>query len=422
MIWLYAACFGGALLLLLALFAPWGRGSIDIAWFLVAAVLLLFLAGLKARSVILEQAIRLREESRQEERLLDEIESQRREIDALADGFDVALLVCDARANVLYANRTAVEMFGFDEPMGRSILAVSLSHDLERITLRALEKREAATAEVTLGYPQERMVRAKAWPDPIEGRAFLSLYDVTDIRRLERIRQDFVANVSHELRTPLANIRAIAETLLDELKHASKESKQYLEQIIVEVDRLSQLSGDLLVLSAAESGPIRKQGCDLSAVVRGVVNQLRAKAQTKGLKLSFDGPERLPIEANPTQMTQVAINLIDNALNYTNEGEVRAKVSQNGDDAVFEVADTGIGIASEHLPRIFERFYRVDKGRSRATGGTGLGLSIVRNIVEVHGGTVSVQSTLGKGTTFKVTQPIGEIAEEKTSIDESVGS
>ena len=339
------------------------------------------------------------------EQLHSELEGQRSAIDALADGLDIAVFICDPKANVRYANRRATVLFGFADPQGRGILSVTLSHELEQLVLSAARQGTAQRAELNFRYPEERVGIAQAWRGESD-RVFLSVYDISDLRRLERVRQDFVANVSHELRTPLTLIRAMAETLED--SPSDEVMGRYLKKIIEEVDRLSLISQDLLILSAAESNPVRKQSCDIAEVLRSVVAHLLQKASEKGLTLSYIGPTTLLVEANQAQMTQVAINLIDNAINYTATGSITMTVTSEEGFIVIAVSDTGIGIASDHLPRIFERFYRVDKGRSRNTGGTGLGLSIVKHIIEAHGGSVSVESALNHGSTFTVKLPTGD--------------
>jgi two-component system phosphate regulon sensor histidine kinase PhoR len=345
-----------------------------------------------------------------ERKLLEaQLNQQRRSIDALADGLEVAIFLCDLRGLVLYANRRAVEMFKFENPLGRSILAVTLSYDLEQLVLDAVRLAGPRNAELTFSYPDERVGVAKAWiPDEEGHRVFVSVFEITPLRRLERIRQDFVSNVSHELRTPLTVIRAMAETLLEEKPPSPEQLDRYLPRIIAEVDRLATISNDLLLLSAAESNPVRKSRCDIAEVFRTIVQELLGKAHAKGLELVLETPGHVLIEANSAQMSQVAINLIDNAINYTSTGEIRITISRDDESVLIQIADTGIGIASEHVPRIFERFYRVDRARSRSTGGTGLGLSIVKHIVEAHGGGVSVQSALNRGSTFTVRMPIGD--------------
>lgn len=340
------------------------------------------------------------------EALEGQLDRQRNALAILTDGLQIAIFTCDLRPVIVHANRSAIGMFNFEDPVGRTVLAVTLSYELEQLLLEVLNTSESVRRELTIGYPQERVVIADAWLEPGAERVFLSLYEITGLRHLERVRTDFVANVSHELRTPLTTIRAMAETLGEEYEDAALRDR-FLGKIVSEVDRLSLIAEDLLVLSAAESNPVRKQACDLGDILTSVLQQLRRKATDKGLELAFHGPNHLLVEANPAQISQVAINLIDNAINYTTEGRVDVHLRHNETTASFSVEDTGLGIPSEHISRIFERFYRVDKGRSRGTGGTGLGLSIVKHITEAHGGKVTVESNLNRGSTFTVELPIG---------------
>lgn len=298
----------------------------------------------------------------------------------------------------------AKTMFRSENLTGRSILAATLAPDLERLINECSQQEPDRAETLLLSYPEERTVVAHAWKSAEEGRVYLSLDDITELRRLERIRQDFVANVSHELRTPLASIRAMAETLTEDDDPELRD--RFLRKITDEVDRLSAITSDLLVLSAAESNPVRHQGCNLVEIVQAVVGQTRPRAKSRGLALTCDTPDSLMIEANPSQLSQVVLNLLDNAINYTLEGSVMVRLKSDGDWASLMVEDTGIGISPEHHARLFERFYRVDKGRSRSSGGTGLGLSIVKHIVEGHGGTVIVESAPGAGARFIVKLPI----------------
>ncbi len=401
---LYGLCFGGgAALLALAIFAqiPFVAGAVS--------GLILIVSGVIAKRTIERLQHNVAGLSKESEQNKGQLEQQKRAIDALADGLETGILICDQKAQILYANKMASELFQFQSPVRKSILQMTLSYELEQFVLSVAAEKEANRQEFSLGYPKDRIVIVNAWPDPDDDRVFVSIYDITDLRRLERIRQDFVANVSHELRTPLASIRAMSETLLDEPDAEEEKRTRYLGRMINEIDRLTQLSSELLILSAAESNPVRKQAADLAQTVRTVIQSLEVRAKDKGLELSYEGPDSLVIEANTSQLTQIAINLIENAINYTNQGSVAVKVEQEDKNAVLTVADTGIGISEEHLPRIFERFYRVDKGRSRTTGGTGLGLSIVRHLAESHGGKVAVDSTVGKGTEFRVELPIGTV-------------
>lgn len=394
-----ALCFA----VLAALVATSGLG-----WAVLSALIASIFgqAAFGAARIDREDATLLRDWQRDVKSLEAQLREQRQTIDTLADGLDAALLISDRRGTILYANPPARRLFGHDSMRGQTILAATLSVELEGLLKRAAENDAAARGEIVFAYPREWIGLASAWRDPAEDRVFVSVYEITELRRLERTRKDFVANVSHELRTPMTIIRGFAETLLDEDPPSRETAGRMLPRIIAEVDRLSTITQDLLVLSVAESNPVRKQRCDFAEVVREVTAQLGPKAQEKGLELIYEGEESLPIEANPTQITQVALNLVDNALNYTQKGSVTVVLSLEGDRAVLQVRDTGLGIATEHVERVFERFYRVDRGRSRATGGTGLGLSIVRHIVEAHGGRVSLESALHRGSTFRVELPV----------------
>lgn len=329
---------------------------------------------------------------------------QREALDSLADGLAVAIFLCNERGSIQFANREARSMFRFDDIAGRSVLEVTFSPDLENLIFDALRSRAPQRSEVTLNHPVERVVRAQAWPESGRSdRVFLSLYDITDLRRLERARRDFVANVSHELRTPMTAVRTMVESMQEDDDEQLRQ--RYFAKILSEVDRLTRLTEDLLTLSASESQPQTTGVSDLAEVAAATVAQMRPKAEAKGLRLAYQGVERALVPASAEQMVQVLVNLLDNAVNYTSEGGVDVFLTVENGWVRLDVTDTGLGIPSDQLDRIFERFYRVDKGRSRATGGTGLGLSIVKHIVESHGGTVTVKSALNHGSTFTVRLP-----------------
>ncbi len=353
------------------------------------------------------QSIEANRQERRADTYEREIRRQREVVDALADGLEIGIFLCDSKTMIEYANQTACDLFRFPDPRRRNMLAVTLSHDLESMINTALASRTPQRGEVVLRYPEERIGLAKAWLDPVsDDRVFVTVQDITSLRRLERVRRDFVANVSHELRTPLTTIRAMAETLLDTPDDEMVEYKsRFLPKVISEVDRLNMITDDLLTLSAAESKPVEKKMMDLALVVRECIEDLRAKAESKGLELRVETPSHLMAPINPHQITQVVSNLIDNAIKYSNQGEIQVTLFLEEQTAVLSVKDNGIGIAEEHHPRIFERFYRVDKGRSRSTGGTGLGLSIVKHITEAHGGRIEVDSQEGMGSTFRLYLP-----------------
>jgi two-component system, OmpR family, phosphate regulon sensor histidine kinase PhoR len=331
--------------------------------------------------------------------------SQKNAVDAFANGLEIAIFVTDTRGHIVYANRYAQNLFGFENPQGRSILAVTLSVELEQQVLQATTGESPSEVEITFSFPQERICVARAWKtEADEEQVYVSLVVITELRRMERVRKDFVANVSHEIRTPMTVIRAYAETLLDDGDDADMRAK-FLPRIIGEVDRLTSITHDLLILSTSESNPVRKSAADMAEIVSYSVNLFEPQATEKGLTMHYEGPSKLEAQVNASQMTQVVVNLIENAIKYTNEGGLEVKLSSSDSEIFFEVSDTGIGIPEDHLPRLFERFYRVDKARSREGGGTGLGLSIVKHIVEAHGGTVTVTSSLNQGSTFRIALP-----------------
>jgi signal transduction histidine kinase len=242
----------------------------------------------------------------------------------------------------------------------------------------------------------------------IEG-AVLVFHDITELRRLEKVRQDFVANVSHELRTPVASIKGYAETLLNGAMEDKQALIEFLTTIHDNSDRLVNLINDLLDLSRIESGRMKIVPVPMGAapVIRRCLSILEKTIQDKKLSVSMDVPENLSkVLADEARFSQVVLNLLDNAVKYTAEGgSIGIKALSSDKMIQFDVTDTGIGIPEQDLPRIFERFYRVDKARSRDQGGTGLGLSIVKHIVLSHGGEVWASSQLGHGTTFSFTLP-----------------
>lgn len=349
-----------------------------------------------------------------------DLEEQSQAVDGLAEGLDVALFLCTPDGQILFANHKAEELFEFAAPVGRSILAVTLTHALEKIVRQASESKEPINAELGIRVSEDLTVIARAWPEPPRGeRIFLSLVDISHIRHLERVRRDFVANVSHELRTPLTTIRAMSETLTDLDADEDALREKYSKLIIQEVDQLALIVSDLLTLSVAESKELVKEEIDLCELVESVTFGLQQKATAKGLTLLLTAPENLFVEANGSQITQVLTNLVDNGINYTMQGSIAIEVGIENDQAFVEVKDTGLGIPGEDLPRIFERFYRVDKSRSRSSGGTGLGLSIVKHIVEAHGGRVTVTSALNIGSTFRIDLPMRSSEELNSFVENS---
>lgn len=326
------------------------------------------------------------------------------------------------RSGLCHAANAAAERF-FPSKGPQTLLTLTQSAELQSLfeeVLRSPTSHLPVVGEITLQHPQERIMHVALRPIVTDssGRRpecfVLLLRDLTELRRLEIVRRDFVANVSHELRTPMSSVKAMAETLLDGAIDDPEVAARFLQTIIHESDRLVRLSTDLLDLTRAESQPVAKSPSDIAALIRDVAARLASQIKNAQLDFSMDLPDTIVCNCDRDEIAQVLVNLIDNAITYTPKGgSVRISARETENYVLVEVADSGIGIASKDLSRLFERFYRVDKARSRASGGTGLGLSIVKHIVERHGGKVRVQSEIKKGSTFSFTLPKHEPTAEQ---------
>lgn len=322
---------------------------------------------------------------------------------ALLDATDDAVLLTDAAGRVLLSNVVADRLFppaSAADPASHDLLARTLSAELDDLHRETVRRGMGREAEVALRQPSPRTLRVRI--SPVGEREYLLvLLDLTELRRLERVRRDFVANVSHELRTPLTSIKALAETLLDGARTDEAVAPRFLQTIMHESDRLVRLSADLLDLSRVEARGVEKTSLDLAALVADVSGRLAGQAQKAGLTLTSIIRPPLTVLADRDEMAQVLVNLLDNAIAYTPAGgTITLSALETASSVTIRVTDTGIGILSHDMDRLFERFYRADKARSRASGGTGLGLSIVKHIVESHGGTVGVDSEYNKGSIF----------------------
>ncbi|MGQ9513222.1 two-component system histidine kinase PnpS [Thermodesulfitimonas sp.] len=333
----------------------------------------------------------------------------------LASLTDVVLAL-DPFGRVLFANPALQEAFGVkpEEARRKNILEVIRHHELEQIARRVLNTGTAREEELRFLTPQPRLFTVRVTPvtNPVGPGVVVVLREVTEQKRLEQLRSEFVANVSHELRTPLTAIRGFVETLRDGAIKDADTAGEFLAIIAAETERLERLINDLLNLSRLEDRRatlIRKQ-IKLNEVAARVLPVLERRVKEQKLKLTVDLPADLPaVWGDPELIGQVFINLLDNAIKFTSQGEIRITASVFPGWIKVDVDDTGIGIPKESLSRVFERFYRVDKARSRATGGTGLGLAIVKHIVEAHGGRVNVESEPGKGSRFSFFLPVLEV-------------
>ncbi len=348
-------------------------------------------------------------------RTIAALDLQKSTLESVLTHMTDALLILDARGAITLVNPPAERFFGVAAPLAAGHRLIEVLHHFELDALVRQTERERAplAREMEVHHPDHRLLRVQA--NPVAGRRGESLgtvvvaQDITDLHRTDLVRQEFVANVSHELRTPLTSLRALAEALVNGAIHDREAGPRFLEQIISEIDRLTLLVSDLLDLSAIESGSAKLEigPVPLREVVEDVVAKVRPMADPRRIRLRIELDDGLPPAwGDAGRLAQAVANLVDNAVKYTPDGGVVTISGQARENLVaLSVADTGIGIAPEHLPRIFERFYRVDRSRSRALGGTGLGLSIVKHIATSHGGRVEVESVEGRGSCFTLLLP-----------------
>ena len=275
---------------------------------------------------------------------------------------------------------------------------------LRQLTERAAGAQAVLAAEVEIGAPT-RTLRGFAAPTE-DGSVVVVIRDITETRRSEQVRRDFVANASHELKTPAATIQAAAETIRTAAVEDQSVIPHFASQLEREAARLSRIVSDLLDLSRLESGSVLEETVALDAIVRDEGERFEEPAAEAGVGLSIDASSEPRVRGSARDLVLLVRNLVDNAIRYTGPGgEVHVELTADEGEVVLAIVDTGLGIPSRDLPRIFERFYRVDRARSRETGGTGLGLSIVKHVAENHGGRVVVTSELGEGTRFEVRLP-----------------
>ena len=332
---------------------------------------------------------------------------------ALLDSMVEGLLVLDERGRITLANRAFTALFGVTlDIRGRTIIEAVRLHELAEVLGSLGPEKEVLGTELKLSRPAERWLQVNgAMVRGADGQrqgAILVFHDVTRIKQLEDMRKDFVANVSHELRTPLSLIQGYIETLLDGAKDNPEVATRFLQTIERNTARLRRLIEDLLTISELESGRImlNLQPVPLAPVVRKVFEDFKKRAAAAGVELRDAVPD-LTLRADPGRVEQVLSNLVDNAIKYGHDGGEVTVGAQLLPDGWVEVTvrDHGPGLTAESLGRLFERFYRVDRARSREQGGTGLGLSIVKHIVQGHGGKVRAESQPGQGATFFLTLP-----------------
>lgn len=339
--------------------------------------------------------------------------SQRNEHEALLGSMVEGVLAVDREERLLSMNAAAERVLGVSETeaRGRSIQEAVRNVDLQKLVARTLQSDTSLEGELVIRGDNLRYLQAHGSPlRDAGGRsigAVIVLNDITRIRRLETLRSDFVANVSHELKTPITSIKGFVETLLEDRTEDPEETRRFLQIIAKHADRLTSIIDDLLSLSRieqeADRAEIPLESGEVEPVVESAVQLCEPRAGFKQIALVQRYEPGLRARINGALLEQAVINLVDNAIKYSASGStVEIETHGKNGEVVIEVTDRGVGIAREHLPRLFERFYRVDKARSRKQGGTGLGLSIVKHIIQAHGGRVSVQSRPGKGSRFTI--------------------
>ena len=344
----------------------------------------------------------------------DDLHAHVARMEAMLDSMIEGLIVLDARGRIRLVNRAAERLFSFSRMMaGGTLLEAIRNHEVAALATRAATETAPIESEIRIegASPRVLQISAVALRDSTQAPAgaVLVIHDVTLLRELEGVRQDFVANVSHELRTPLSLIKSAAETLIDGAKNDPVALGRFLDIIDKHANRLTLLIDDLLLLARLDSGRVdlNFEPVLLRVAAQEALDDFALVAQARGVTLENSTPPGVAAQADPERLRQVLSNLIDNAIKY---GRADGRVSLSGrvltDGRVeLSVRDDGPGIPLDAKERVFERFFRVDKARSREQGGTGLGLAIVKNVIQAHGGEVRVESAPGAGTEFFLTLP-----------------
>ncbi len=350
------------------------------------------------------------------DRTIRTLTGERNQSSAILRSMIEGVAVIDSKERVVFCNRAFAEILNIDAARceGRPLVELVRQADLLDLARRALTSADSLQGSLIIGTVMPRSFAVTATPvnalEPAANGAVIVLHDITELRRLERVRQDFVANVSHEFKTPLTAIQGFAETLLGGALEDQKNNRRFLEIIRDHASRLGRLTDDLLKLARIEAGKleVQYQPVSVAELVEGCAATTLFKASQRNIALNLSYPPELPaVRGDAGLLREVLQNLLDNAVQYTSPGgRVNLSAATRDHEAVITVADTGIGIPLADQERIFERFYRVDAARSREVGGTGLGLSIAKHIVEAHGGRLWVESTIGAGSQFHFSIPL----------------
>ncbi|MCG2755647.1 MAG: ATP-binding protein, partial [Desulfobacteraceae bacterium] len=341
---------------------------------------------------------------------------QKNELETVLSSMLEGVIAVDMDERIISINQVAARMFN-GEPakfQGQSIQEAIRVSGLQRFVKKALLSVESIEDDIVLNNDGECALNIHSSPlqDAREDRIgiLVVINDVTKLRRLENVRRDFVANVSHEIKTPLTAIKGFVETLHDGTVEKPEDTKRFLGIVIKHINRLDAIVDDLLTLSRIEQEDTEKEikfeAESIKDVIETAIQVCQAKADEKNIHIDFNCDKEIAAKIDPVLLGQAMVNLLDNAIKYSKKGStVYAECSLMEREIIISIKDHGIGIAKNHLPRLFERFYRVDKDRSRKLGGTGLGLAIVKHIIQAHGGSISVESTPGKGSAFTIHLP-----------------
>ncbi len=344
------------------------------------------------------------------------ITDQRNEMEAVLSAMIEGVMALDRQGRIASINKAAANLLNIDAQhvKSRMVEEVIRSVDLQEFIERTLNSRVPTEMDITLPAEGNRLFQLHGVPLPTEAGskigAVIVLNDMTRMRRLENVRREFVANVSHELKTPITSIQGFVEALLEGAMNDHKQAERFLKIIAKHSDRLNSIIEDLLILSRLEEDKQRKETSfevtELKPVLASAMELSSVKAEEKQMRIELVCEDDTRAKTNAALLEQAMVNLIDNAVKYSPPGStVKIIAEQKGMQTTISVQDNGCGIAQEHLPRIFERFYVIDKSRSRKLGGTGLGLAIVKHIAQVHGGSVTVESSPGVGSTFVIHLP-----------------